>query len=88
MDCDQPVGLDVGDGEPDHVEVGDEREQRAPRPPADDEIPDRVALDLSHVADRVTDDVEGQLLLPGGAVREQQRVEELRDGHLAGSLWP
>jgi len=53
-----------------------------------DQIPDRVRLDLGHLADGIADDVEGELLVPGGPMRTQQAVEELRDGHRAGSLWP
>ncbi len=85
---DQRVVGDVRDGGADHVQVREEREQWPVAAAARDQIADGVGLDLGHLTDRSADDVEGEVLVPGGPVRTQQAVEELRDGHPAGSLWP
>ena len=88
MDGDQGVVADVGDCGTDHVQVREEREQRpVPRTPRD-EVADRIGLDLGDAGDGLTEGVEGELLVPGGAVRAQERVEKLRNRHRAGSLWP
>ncbi len=85
---DQRVVADVGDRGTDHVQVGKEGEQRpVPRAPRD-EVPDRIALHLGDACDGFADGLEGQLLVPGGAVCAHERVEKLRDRHRAGSLWP
>ena len=90
VDRDEPVVVHVRDREPDHVEVREEREQRAVAAPGTprDEVPDRVGLDLGDVADALADGVEGKVLVPGRAVGTQQRVEQRRESHPAESrLW-
>jgi len=81
VDGDQRILGDVGDRQPDHVQVRDQREQRSVGCPARDQVPDRVGLDLGDVADRVAHDVEGQVLVPGRPVRANECFEELRDRH-------
>ena len=85
---DQRVVGDVRDRGADHVQVREERQQRPVALAARDQVADRVRLDLGDVADGVSHRVERELLVPGGPVRAQQAVEELREGHRAGSLWP
>ena len=83
---DQCVVGDVRDGEADHVQVRDQREQRAFARAARDEVSDRVGLDLGDVADGVADDVEGQVLVAGRAVRANECFEECWDRHGRRSL--
>jgi hypothetical protein len=83
----EPVVRDVRDREADHVQVREEGEERALAAPPHDEIPHRVGLDLCRVPHRPSHRVERELLVPGGAVRAQERVECLRQRHGAGSLW-
>jgi anthranilate synthase component 1 len=82
VDVDQAVVGDVRDREADHVEMGEQRHERPFAAPARDEVPDRVGLDLGEAGARVAHDVEGQVLVPGGAVRPEQRLEKRWDCHV------
>ena len=83
VDREQPVVADVRDGEPDDVDVREEREpRRAARAGLPgDEVADGVALDVGDAVEGVAHDVVGEVLVAGGAVGTEQRVEQRRHGH-------
>ena len=89
MHGDQPVVADVRDGER-RSRRGARRTRAAAlrRRRRATMLPTESVSISATIADRLADDVEGELLVPGGPVRAEQAVEELRDGHRAGSLWP
>ena len=87
MHGEQAVVGDVRDGQPDDVEVGEERELRraglAGR--TRDEIADCVGLD-DGIAEPLAHDVESEVLVPSGAVCSEEGVEKARDRHGGQSM--
>jgi hypothetical protein len=82
MRRDQGVVRDVRNGEADHVEVRDERDQRAIGPPPRDDVADGIGLHLCQIADRVADDVERELLVSRRAVSAEKCIEDIWQRHL------
>jgi hypothetical protein len=69
---DQSVVRDVRDSEADYVEVRDEGDQRAVGATSRDNVADGIGLHLRELADRFADDVEGEVLVPRGAVSAEK----------------
>jgi hypothetical protein len=85
VDGEEAVVAHVRDGEADLVEVREERERRPSPGSAQprERRAERVALDLGDAAERLAHHLRDGVLVPRGAGRAQQPVEELGDGHCA-----